>query len=77
MQTYLSIDVELSVLRDYTYIFLVCVCAGYAISVIYIWQYIFIGIIFVFAIVLNVMLTFQAKHQREELIRSNKALTLA
>ena len=80
MQAFLSIDLEQSVLRDYTYMFLICVCCGYAISAIHSWQYIFIGIIFIFSIIVNIMLTFQAKltssNNPNNMSVATKALTL-
>ena len=63
MQSYLSIDVEITVLRDYIFMFLLCVCCGYAASAIFTWQYIFIGVIFIFSIILNIMLTTQNKYK--------------
>lgn len=76
MQAYLSIDLELTVLRDYIFMFLICVCCGYAVSVISHWQYIFIGIIFIFSIILNIMLTTQKK-QKINSSQIMRTLTLA
>ena len=80
MQTYLSIELEQTVLRDYTYMFLLCACCGYAISAFFTWQYIFIGIIFAISILFNIMLTFEAKltnkNNSNNLSPTTKALTL-
>ena len=58
MQTYLSIDLELSVQKHYIIMFLICECFGYAISVYYTWQYVFIGVMFVLAIIANYLISF-------------------
>ena len=61
MQVFQSIDLEISVQRDYIVMFLVCVCCGYAVCAIDIWQYFFIGGMFIISILVNWFLEYKHK----------------
>jgi hypothetical protein len=74
MQVYQSIDLEVSVQRDYIVMFLVCLCCGYAVSAIDIWQYFFIGGMFIISILVNWFLEYRHKQDEKNLERS---MTLA
>lgn len=61
MQVFQSIDLEISVQRDYIVMFLVCVCCGYAVCAIDTWQYFFIGGMFIISILVNWFLEYKHK----------------
>lgn len=61
MQVYQSIQLELTVQRDYIVLFLICVCCGYAVCVIRTWQYFFIGAMFIVSFSLNWYLSVREK----------------
>ncbi len=66
MQVYQSIELELSVQRDYTIMFLVCVCCGYAVSSVYTWQYIFIACTFVVSLIINFFIAYKTREKRSK-----------
>lgn len=66
MQVYQSIELELSVQRDYTIMFLVCVCCGYAVSSVETWQYYFIGGIFIFSLIINFFIAYKTREKRSK-----------
>lgn len=68
MQVYQSIDIEISIQRDYIYMFLICVSCGYAVSSRSIWLYIFIGIVFVFAVIVNYIISYKKSEELMEKI---------
>lgn len=76
MQTYLSIDLELCVLRDFIFMFLVCVGGGYATTCVHTWQYIFMGVICLLAIILNIGLTFQDSFHQKYESQPDRTMTL-
>lgn len=63
MQTYQSIELELSVQKSYIYLFLVCLCAGYAACAIYTWQYYLAIAIFLISIIINRLVSYSIKQK--------------
>ena len=75
MQTFLSIELELSVQKHYIIMFLICLCCGYAISAFTTWQYIFSGVMFVVSIIANYFISFTyRKSNVEDEIRKTQTL---
>lgn len=66
MQVFQSIDLELSVQRDYIVMFLVCVCCGYAVCADDYWQYFFIGAMFILSLLTNWFLSYRTKQQEKK-----------
>lgn len=63
MQVYQSIDIEISVQRDYIYMFLICVSCGYAVGVRFYWQYLLIAIVFVLAVFINYIISYNKSQE--------------
>lgn len=59
MQTFQSIDLEISVQRDYIIMFLICVSCGYAACAIRTWQFIIVGVMFVLALLINLIVEYR------------------
>lgn len=76
MHTYLSIDLELAVQRDYIVLFLICVCCGYGISAIYFWQIILAVAMCVLSLAINFILNCKAKHDELRDLRVSRTITL-
>lgn len=65
----------MSIQRDYIIMFLVCVCCGYAASVNFTWQYIFIGVFFIIALLINLAISLKKKADEKNNIE--RTMTLA
>lgn len=74
MKTYLSIDLEMEVQKHYIIMFLLCISLGYLISSFKLWQYIFAGIMFVFGLLANYMISFTYNRKKEEEIKKTSTL---
>lgn len=66
MQTYLSIQLELSSQRDYLWMFLVCACGGYALGAIFYWQYVLAAGVCLLAGLANLAIGYGIRRRKRE-----------
>lgn len=67
MQVFQSIELEISVQKDYIIMFLVCVSCGYALCAQDMWQYFFIGGMFILSLIANWLLSYRTKQAEKKL----------